>query len=414
MLETAETIREPASFRDPCGFIFQRQGCKLRQVNTSYADDYEELMTGGLYEELTEAGLLLAHEEVSLSERASEEAYKILRPTQLPWISFTRYREGQPWVAYRQFCQHFLAPLALMSRADLRLNQLLRIHLDGIPLDLASKLLPWRTKFNVAMGLHIHAHSRMQQRHANGSTSSIKAPASLSRRKLAAIVAGLQTAVSDLKLNTTGSEWADYYSDGHNYGAEGMQAKQRLVRELIDQVQPRMVWDLGANDGRFSRIAAEAGAETVVAWDIDPVCVENNYRQRVAKREAAIHPLLLDLANPTPGIGWANVERKSLAERGPADLLLALGLVHHLAISNNTPLTQIAAYLATLAKWAIVEWIPKEDSQVQRLLSSRDDIFCNYTQAQFETAFSQHFVLERKASIPQTNRTLYLFCPLER
>ena len=232
--------------------------------------------------------------------------------------------------------------------------------------------------------------------------------------ELAAIVAGLQTTISDLKWNPRGSEWSDYYSDGHNYGTEGMQAKQRLVRELISQVEPRTVWDLGANDGRFSRIAAQSGAETVVAWDIDPVCVENNYRAMVAKRESAIHPLLLDLTNPTPGIGWANAERKSIAQRGPADLLLALGLVHHLAIGNNTPLNQIAAYLASLGNWAIVEWIPKDDSQVQRLLSSREDIFTSYTQGCFESAFSQHFVLQHKTSIPQTSRTLYLFSPMER
>jgi ribosomal protein L11 methylase PrmA len=467
MIETAEMIREPASFRDPSGFIFERDGCKLRQVNRCYADDYQQLMACGLYEELTHAGLLLPHEEVSLSERASDEAYKVLRPVQLPWISypyewsfsqlrdaalvtleiqqralakgmtlkdasayniqlyggglqlidtlsFTRYQEGQPWTAYRQFCQHFLAPLALMSRIDVRLSQLLRVHLDGIPLDLASKLLPWRTKFNIPLGLHVHAHARMQQRHANGSTSPNKAPAALSRKKFVTIVAGLQAAISDLKWNAAGSEWSDYYADGHNYGIDGLQAKERLVRQLLDQVKPRTVWDLGANDGRFSRLAVQSGADSVVAWDIDPACVENNYRQMVSERESAIHPLLLDLTNPTPSIGWANLERKSFAARGPVDLLLALGLVHHLAIGNNTPLGQIAAYLASLANWAIVEWIPKEDSQVQRLLSSRDDIFSGYTQMHFESAFSEHFAQQRKVSIPQTNRTLYLFSGLER
>ncbi len=130
-----------------------------------------------------------------------------------------------------------------------------------------------------------------------------------------------------------------------------MQRKQQLVQQLISLVEPRHVWDLGANDGRFSRIALAAGATTVAAWDNDPACVERNYCQAVEQGESNLHPLLLDLANPTPGVGWANAERLSLAERGPVDLVLALGLVHHLAIANHVPLAQVADYLAQLARW---------------------------------------------------------------
>ena len=129
----------------------------------------------------------------------------------------------------------------------------------------------------------------------------------------------------------------------------------------------------------------------------------------VQQGESAIYPLLLDLTNPTPGVGWANLERSSFQERGPVDLVLALGLVHHLAIANNISLEQIAAYLASICQWLMVEWVPKQDSQVQRLLSSRQDIFSDYTQAHFEAALRQYFTLVRTEPIPQTQRSLYLF-----
>ena len=211
-----------------------------------------------------------------------------------------------------------------------------------------------------------------------------------------------------MKWNAAGTQWADYYEANHNYGPAGMAAKDRLIRELLSQVQPRSVWDLGANNGRFSRIAALCGAETVVAWDIDPACVDRNYRQMIQQGETAMHPLLLDLTNPSPGVGWANRERASFVDRAGVDAVLALGLIHHLAISNNVPLGRIASFLATLGKWLIVEWVPKEDSQFQRLLNSRDDVFGDYSESQFEADFRRYFAIERAVPLLETKRTLYL------
>ena len=230
MIETTDAIRHPASFRDRSGFVFQHDGCILRQVNHCYRPHYDQLLASGLYDELVGANLIVPHNEASGDLSFDSQAYKVLRPAQLAFVSylyewsfsqlrdaalatleierralakgmtlkdasayniqlhearpklidtlsFERYEEGRPWIAYRQFCQHFLAPLALMSRVDVRLGQLLRIHLDGIPLDLASRLLPWRSRFNLSLGLHIHAHARSQRRHAQAATSRSKSSA---------------------------------------------------------------------------------------------------------------------------------------------------------------------------------------------------------------------------------------------
>jgi hypothetical protein len=155
-------------------------------------------------------------------------------------------------------------------------------------------------------------------------------------------------------------------------------------------------------------LACAAGAHTVVAWDIDPNCIDVSYRHVVARRERGHFPLLLDLTNPSPAIGWANRERFSLAERGPVDTVLALGLIHHLAISNNVPLSQVAGYLKTLARRLIIEWVPKEDSQVCKLLATRPDIFPDYVQARFEAEFAGQFRILQKASVEGTCRTVYL------
>ncbi|MGH8029108.1 MAG: class I SAM-dependent methyltransferase, partial [Arenimonas sp.] len=321
-------------------------------------------------------------------------------------LSFEVLREGRPWVAYGQFCRHFLAPLALMAKVDVRLSQLLRSHVDGVPLDLASRLLPWRTRLSPGLGLHLHLHARSQTRFS-GETQGTSKVRAISLNQLRAITDSLASTVRGLDWRLGGTEWYDYYEANNNYGDAGLKEKEKLVGEFLDQARPKRVWDLGGNTGRFSRLAAARGAQAVT-WDIDPGCVEANWRHVREHNETGVLPLLLDLTNPSPALGWAHAERDSVADRGPADVVMALGLIHHLAISNNVPLERIAEYLARVARKLIIEFVPKQDSQVQKLLATREDIFPGYDEAGFERALAAHFTVERKAPIPGTARTLYL------
>lgn len=447
----------PSSFRDPSGFVFWQDGSVYRQINTLYKDDYDRLMGSGLHKALVEKGLIVPHNEVTLRSAAPELAYKVIKPEPIAFVSypyewsfsqlkdaalttldvqkealefgmslkdcsvyniqfakgrpvfidtlsFERYREGSPWVAYRQFCQHFLAPLALMSHRDIRLGQLFRSHLDGIPLDLASKLLPRRTRLSFSLLFHVHLHARTQTRYADKRIDTRRPR--LSRMGFIGIINSLESGVRKLNWSPGGTEWGDYYHDT-NYSAQAFEHKKQVVAEFLEAIRPGSVWDLGANTGIFSRIAGDRGIPTI-SFDIDPAAVEKNYLECRRRGEKNLLPLLSDLTNPSPGIGWQNQERMSLAERGPADAALALALTHHLAISNNTPFAKIAEFFASICKHLIVEFVPKSDSQVQRLLATREDIFVNYTQQAFETEFARQFVLERSQPVTGSERILYL------
>jgi ribosomal protein L11 methylase PrmA len=186
-----------------------------------------------------------------------------------------------------------------------------------------------------------------------------------------------------------------------------MEAKRDAVHSMLEDSRPASVWDLGANTGEFSRLASDMGIPTL-ACDIDPAAVERSYQQVIEDGETLLLPLVMDFTNPSPSLGWAHRERQSLAERGPADLLMALALVHHLAIGNNLPLERVAAYLQRLGRRLIIEFVPKSDSQVQRLLSSRDDIFDHYDEAGFEAAFAPYFRTLRKQALAESGRSLYL------
>lgn len=346
------------------------------------------------------------------------------KPILIDTLSFEIYKENQPWVAYRQFCHHFLAPLSLMASRDIRLGQLMRIYIDGLPLDLVSGLLPILSWFKPALLSHIHLHAKAQKRYEQTdgprrTNSPLLAGGDkgeggfrerkVSKHSLTALINHLESAITSMKWQSSGTEWSNYYEDT-NYSPAAMNHKKQLVEAYLSESNPRTVWDLGANTGVFSRIATAKDIDTI-AFDVDPAAVEKNYRQMRGNKETKILPLCLDLTNPSPSIGWANEERLSLVERGPADTVLALALIHHLAISNNVPFSHIAVFLSKICRFLIIEFVPKNDSQVQRLLRSREDIFPNYTQDHFEASFGDHFSILKHEKIVDTQRTLYLLVP---
>jgi hypothetical protein len=294
-----------------------------------------------------------------------------------------------------------------MARTEIRLGQLLRLYVDGIPLDLASRLLPRATWFSFGLLTHIHLHARAQRKYADKEIDlSQSNPGKMSRQQMQGLIESLEGTVRKLTWKPSGTEWADYYAST-NYTDAAFEHKKGLVSEWTARVAPTSVWDLGANTGVFSRLASAMEIPTV-AFDVDPAAVDLDYLELKQNRERNLLPLLLDLTNPSPALGWHNRERESLFERGPADMVYALGLLHHLAISNNVPLPQLAEFFYDLGRSMVVEFIPKSDSQVKRLLASRLDIFASYTQSDFEDAFRRRFAILDSAPLPESERTLYL------
>jgi len=207
-------------------------------------------------------------------------------------------------------------------------------------------------------------------------------------------------------VKTIQTEWTDYYQD-NNYTPASFETKRQLVRSFIEIVQPKKVWDLGGNTGEFSRAASDLQIPTV-CFDIDPGAVQQNYDLVKQNKEKFMLPLCMDLTNPSPDLGWHNAERESMQARGPVDLVMALALIHHLAISNNVPLVDVAKFFADLGEYLIIEFVPKSDSQVKRLLASRLDIFPDYTLEGFRQAFTQHYILIDEKPVESSERILFL------
>lgn len=451
-----------ASFRDPDGFIFHKNGEIFRQINKQAAEDFEFFLSSNLYEELAKENKIIKFAITDISNSIEKEnAYKIIKPEKISFISypyewsfsqlkdaalltldilkkamekgmslkdasayniqfigcnpihidtlsFEKLKEGKPWVAYGQFCRHFLAPLALCAYKDMRLNLLFKNHLDGVPLDMASRLLPLSSYFNLSIFIHIHLHSSAEKKYSNFNINLKENRRKIDKLGLLGILDSLESAISGLKMKNIDTEWSDYY-EKINYTQEGFNHKKTIVDELIKQISKEkgIAIDFGANNGIFSRFPAKYGFYTI-SLDLDPIAVNNNYQQCKKENEKSILPLIIDLFNPSPSIGWMQQERKGFMERCNADLGLALALVHHLAISNNLPFYKIAEFFAKTVKNLIIEFIPKNDSQVKKMLLNRDNTFEKYTEETFEKDFERHFNIRQKISIKDSLRKIYL------
>ena len=449
---------QSSSFRDPSGFLFFENEVLYRQINQEYKNEYEHLMDSGLYKRLVDSKLLIPHTEADMISPNKEKLYKIIKPEPIPFISypyewcfsqlknaaittleiqkiaidynmtlkdassyniqfrqgkpilidtlsFEKYQEGQTWKPYKQFCQHFLAPLALMSQKDIRLNQLFRIYIDGIPLDLADKLLPSKKLYMFSLLSHIHLHAKSQKHYENKDIK-IKTR-KMPRNSFVGIIESLHSGIKKLKWTPEKTEWGDYYNDT-NYSQGSFEEKIQTVSKFLDKTKAKLVWDLGANTGIFSRLASKKDIETI-SFDIDPAAVEKNYLTCIQEADTKLLPLLLDLTNPSSSIGWNSVERNSFVERGPADVVIALALIHHLTISNNIPLFNLAEFFHGICNYLIIEFIPKTDSQVKRLLLTREDIFVDYNQQNFENEFKKFFSVYESKKLNNSERILYLF-----
>lgn len=439
------------SFRDPAGHVFTDDGEFYREVTASGREDYGVFLQSGLAVELIRNGLLVPFEEVG---RTDESAVLHLR--KLSWISypyewcfgqlrdaalltlevlrislrhgmilkdasaynvafvgampifidhgsFTVYREGKPWQGYRQFVMHFLGPLLLLRRDD-RFRPLLRSNLDGLDIDFVSKNLPWTGRLRLPELLHVHLHAFFQRKYADSHDAAAPRVPQVGKNQLLWMIGQLYEFIRSLKAPRVETEWGDYYNDT-NYSAAAFSAKKAMVGDFLVAVKPERTIDLGANRGEFTTVAARGSRETI-AVDIDPAAIGTFYAALRAGKNGAIHPMIQDLNNPSPGLGLFNAERLSFFERAKAGAVLALALAHHLRVGGNWPLDRIGELFARIAPDALVEFVPREDSQFQRLLRSRPDIYGDWTLPNLIDSLKKHYRKVESTPIPESGRIL--------
>lgn len=460
-MTTAEP--DPGSFRDPRGLVFVREGRVFRTITRHGHDDFNAVEETGLLADLIAKGLLVSYRDVEKSEfgQLGDGAMRVLEHPPLPFISypfewsfsllkaaallhldvqiaaldrgvtlsdasafnvqflgvrpifidhlsFRPYREGEFWSGHRQFCDQFLNPLLLQSQVGVSFNAWYRGNPEGIPAESLVPILPWisRLKLQVMTNVILPAWFSRRSR-SNSQVSSSLVGKRLPLSGYRNMLTGLRQFIVSLKPLRRHTTWRDYAATS-TYTSEEAEYKRAFIREFVATVKPGVIWDMGCNTGEYSRAALEGGAGMAIGFEFDVGALGLAFA-RAREEKLNFLPLFMDAANPTPSQGWNQAERSGLSERRNADAVVALALVHHLAIARNVPLYSVVDWLINLAPQGVIEFVPKSDPMVRELLSLREDIFDEYTDAAFNSALARNAVVVREKTITGTGRRLVWF-----
>jgi len=459
----SEIAAEPGSFRDRTARVFYHDGHIFRGLSATALKEWQALSATGLYRRFAENGAIVTtrqREIGSLPFRLDEPWAAVLEHERLPFVSypyewsfemlrdaallqldlvlagldegiglkdasaynvqwkgatpvfvdigsFYKRAEGEPWVGYRQFCQMFLYPLLLQAYRDVPFQAWMRGNIDGMDAEVCLNLLSARDYFRGGVLAHVYLQAKAQKAY-NSTTRDVRAElnkAGFDTRIIKTNAEGLRKLVASLEWKPKQSTWSDYLKCGH-YEAADAEQKRQFVRDVVATRPWNMTWDIGCNVGVFSRIAAERSA-SVVAMDADHLAVDKLYRALKAEHVPNILPLVVNVTDPSPNLGWRNLERKRINERGRPDLVLALALIHHVVIGGNIPLAEFVQWLRDLGGELVIEFVTRQDPMVATLLRNKDDHYTDYTEESFERELSARFKIARRQPLGSGTRIMY-------
>jgi hypothetical protein len=447
-------IDHGASFRDPAARVFfleNESGHVFRELSPSYLPNYTYFKSSGLADTLIQKKWLSPFEEIQnegavilksakisfvslpyewtfnewkdaalLTLKIQYQALKygmILKdatpfnvvfdggkPVFVDLSSFEILQEGKPWKAFKQFCECFYIPLLLIKYFDNTGNDIFLNNINGIPVSKGLALLPSSALLNFNTLLFLSLPGKMRRHYEVIETK--QSSKKITAKSLMQVAEQLYAAINKISQKKQQTRWNDYYDK--NVNDNYLQEKAAVIKEWIGgNYKTKTLVDFGCNTGNFSKLVA-VDVSTVIAFDEDMRSADELYSYCREHKLENVFSFTANICQPTPGLGWDNMERPSLKERLNADIGLALALVHHLAISNYIDFNKMAAFFSETCKEIFIEFIPKEDAKVQLLLSNREDIFNWYCRDNFLSAFNKKFRLVKEHCFTN-NRSLFHF-----
>ncbi len=454
---------DAGSFRDPDTRVFHFNGSVYRCLSARAVADWQRLAGTGFYErfaadrrviptrQVTDSEALppldgrwaavLEHERLPLVSYPYEWSFGMLKDAALlqldltraaldedmtlkdatafnvQWLgaqptfidigSFTAYAAGEPWAGYRQFCETFFYPLLLQAYRNVPFHPWLRGSLEGITAEQCNALLSGRDLLRRGVLAHVYLQAKAQARYDDtpGNVRQELRAAGFGAALIKHNIERLRQTVARLQWDAGRSTWSEYQRE-HTYDDTDLRRKTEFVDRVLASRRWPLVWDIGCNTGNYSRIAA-GHAEYVLALDADHLVIERLYQSLKADGPTNVLPLLADLADPSPGLGWRGRERLPLGDRGQPALILCLALIHHLVIGRNIPLEDFVAWLAQFGGEVVLEFVGPEDPMVERLLRNRQDQEFDYSAEAVGAALERHFDGVTHETLASGTRTLY-------
>lgn len=354
----------------------------------------------------------LAHGWIMKDASAWNVLFEDGKPRFCDILSFEPVDDSGIWIAYAQFIRHFLIPLLLFGRTGIQISSLFTLHRDGVQPEQAKRMMSgWRLYVQPALEA---VTLPLMFGHSQEARASIKAPkakpADLARFLVERTLTRLEKHVASLKpaASVKPTKWENYEADRDHYTASDVASKSAFVGAMMECPEIRTVIDLGCNAGEFSKIAARAG-KTVLAADFDHGALSRLY-QELREADLPISPVLLDIGRPTPAVGWMNQEVDSFMRRasGKFDCIMALGLVHHLLVSERASLPMILEFFVAIdPTFLLLEWIEPNDRRFAEIAGVNEGLYTDISLAEFERVFSEKYTIEKKELLASGSRTLY-------
>jgi hypothetical protein len=443
------------SFKDSAARVIEKEGVYYRYIFNEYKNEYDHLLSSGLFDELATKKLIIKHTEV-INDSTNCSVYVIIKPDQIPFLSypfewsyrqwrkvvlsfleinlialkygmilkdatpynfylhqgnsllldtssFSFFKSPDYWNSYRQFCEEMLGPLALMHYNGHKWGRLTRASHRGLAVDFISQNLPFKSRLNLTCLIHLHLHAKSYNK---TDRSSSKNEGGLSNEKLNELFLMIKSTV--LKWDQSyiyPNHWLNYYEKDIE-SSEYLLDKERTIKSYIEYCRPKRVLDLGSNTGKFSEIASEY-AESVISLEYDETCVDKIESRISENKNNNLFTLLGDLSETTPDFGLLGKEHTSIFKRANSDLVMALALVHHLALPKMIPFELITKMFYEFSShWVIVEFIEKTDRKVVQLLQDNPRFYP--TKKEFESIIQAKFTIIKQLTLESTVRTIYL------
>ncbi len=458
---------EPGSFRDRTSRVFVRDGQVYRSLNVESLSAWRHASNEPFFQRLVAGQRIVATDEVPWDEyrqfQLPDQVVGVLRHETIPFVSypyewsfgmlrkaallhlqilteavksglilkdaspynvqflgpreifidigsFTPLVAGEPWCAYRQFCELMLFPLMIQAYRGVHFQPILRSQLEGISARQFLQWLRWRdfSRPGVLTNGWLQAVLERKTQALGSSTVRDLKSSGFQSNMIEQLLSKLTQLVQRLSWSPEKTQWTGY-DNSLPHVAEDGQFKSQFVHQVSHAKVHKLVWDLGCNDGRYSMIAAQS-ANTVVAMDQDHACIDRLF-ESLSSKQSNILPLCVELANPSPAQGWRGRERKRLEDRGTPDLVLCLGLIHHLVLAANIPLPDVIDWLAGIGAELVLEFPSKQDAMVRALLRNKRDQYVDYSQECLESELVKHFEICRQAALPSGERTIYHAVP---
>ncbi len=452
-------IKENGSFRDPAGQIYYENGRVFRRLTSIGVQRYLDLSDNDIISKSISKGFLINTYEIK-NENETNNNQLILEHEKIPYISYPyewsfsqlkdaaifhldfhlfllennatlidssayniqfigtklkfidvlsikKYSEGEHWVGHKQFCENFLNPLILKSKKGIKFNNWFKGNLEGIETGELNNLLTIFDKFSYNIFAHIHLLNKLEEKYKSQKTLKpiVKNKKKISKKNLIAMLSQLRKFILGIQDHKSISTW-DGYSLNNSYSTEEENNKKDCVAKFCRRNNFDLIADIGCNDGEYSILSLSNGCKKVIGFDFDINTINKAY-ENAKDKNLNFLPLYFDASNPSSNIGWYQKERKGFIERGNFNAIIALAFEHHLAIAKNVPLNDVIGWLVSLAPTGLIEFVPKNDETIQKMLELKGDIFPDYNQENFEKYLLTNSKIISKTIVSNSKRTIY-------